>query len=112
MSHQNHFPKKNQKAVQEKFYKAIKDKREPRWKKLYDNLRTQNDSIKACTGTVDNIVEIPDEDTVMRSPPENSSETLSETTMADENSVTSTQTTRGSILDGIENDVEDVKTTL
>lgn len=112
MSHQNHFPKKNQKAVQEKFYKAIKDKREPRWKKLYDNLRTQCDGIKACTGTVEDSIEILDEDTVMGSPPENSSETLSETTMADDNSITSTQTTRGSILDGIENTIEDVKTTL
>jgi hypothetical protein len=45
---QDHFPGKNQKAVQEKFYKSTKDPREPRWKKMYDDLRAQHDAATAA----------------------------------------------------------------
>lgn len=112
MSQQDYFPRKNQKAVQEKFYKAIKDKREPRWKQLYDDLRAQHDGIvPRCAVNVESPIEILDEDTVVE-PTDNSSETLSETTIADENSVKGIQSPLGSIMDGIENSIKEIKTTL
>lgn len=98
--------------MQEKFYKAVKDTREPRWKQLYDDLRAQHDGIiPRCTVNVEIPIEILDDDTVV-APTENSSETLSETTIADENSVKSIQSTLGSILDGMENTIEETKNTL
>lgn len=107
MSQQDYFPRKNQKAVQEKFYKAIKDKREPRWKQLYDDLRAQHDGIiPRCAVNVESPIEILDEDAVVE-PTENSSEILSETTIADENSVQDIQSTLGSIM----NSIKDIKTT-
>ncbi|KAK7700962.1 hypothetical protein SLS64_010556 [Diaporthe eres] len=105
----DYYPRKNQKAVQEKFYKAVKDMREPRWKQLYDDLRAQHDGIIPLN--VESPIEILDDDTVV-APTETSSETLSETTIADENSVKSIQCTFGSILDGIENTIEETKNTL
>lgn len=49
-----------------------------------------------------------DEDTIVQ-PNESSSQTLSETTIADEDSVKSIQSSLESILDGSENTVEDIK---
>lgn len=98
--------------MQEKFYKAIKDKREPRWKQLYDDLRAQHDGIvPRCAVDFESPIEILDENTAVE-PTENSSETLSETTIADENSVKSIQSTHQNILDGMEKTVEDTKNTL
>ncbi|KAI7776587.1 hypothetical protein LA080_004792 [Diaporthe eres] len=108
----DYYPRKNQKAVQEKFYKAVKDMREPRWKQLYDDLRAQHDGIvPPCAINVERPIEILGEDTVV-APTENSSETLSETTIADENSVKSIQSTLGCILDGMENTIVNTKNTL
>lgn len=76
--------------MQEKFYKSIKDPREPRWKRLYDDLRAQHDAaVKNCTGTFESPIEIEDEDAIMN-PIVISSGTLSETTTVaepDENRV-------------------------
>ncbi|KAG6358352.1 hypothetical protein INS49_014236 [Diaporthe citri] len=108
----DHFPSKNQKAAQEKFYKAIKDTREPRWKQLYEDLRAQHDGIiTPCAVNVENPIDIMDEDTIVQ-PTESSSQTLSETTIADEDSVKSIQKTLASIMDGVEYTLEDIKTTV
>lgn len=76
---QDRFPGKNQKAVQEKFYKAIKDPREPHWQRLYSDLRAQHDGTETCPGTFENPIDISDEGTMMK-PIEISSGTVSETT--------------------------------
>ncbi|KAG8158134.1 hypothetical protein KVR01_011895 [Diaporthe batatas] len=41
------FPNKNQKAVQEKFYKSLKDPRTPHWNQLYQQLRASHDRAEA-----------------------------------------------------------------
>lgn len=110
---QDRFPGKNQKAVQEKFYKSIKDAREPRWRQLYDDLRARHNGIEDGAGTAENPVEISDEDTVMN-PAEDSSETLSENTIAelDEDKIKNIQDIRENILEDIDSVMEDVKTTI
>lgn len=89
--------------MQEKFYKAIKDKREPHWKQLYDDLRAKYDGIVAPyagTGTVGDPNEISSEDTVVQ-PAENSSETLNETTVVEENAVKYNQSMLGDAMEDI-----------
>lgn len=101
--------------MQDKFYKSIKDTREPHWKELYDKLRAQHDGVvapSAGTGTVEDPIEISDGDTVVQQPTENSSETVSETTVADENGVKSSQSTLGDITNGVENAMEYINTTV
>lgn len=78
-SPQDRFPGKNQKAVQEKFYKAIKDPREPHWLRLYNDLRAQHDGIEDCAGTFHNPIDVSEEGTIIN-PIEISSGTPSETT--------------------------------
>lgn len=80
MTLQDRFPGKNQKAVQEKFYKSIKDTRDPRWKQLYDDLCAQHGG---AGGTAEYPIEIADEEAAVAQAVDNSSETLSETTVAD-----------------------------
>lgn len=81
MTLQDRFPGKNQKAVQEKFYKSVKDSRDPRWRQLYENLCAQHDS--AGAGTAEDPIEIADEEATVVQAAENSSDTPSETTVAD-----------------------------
>lgn len=101
--------------MQDKFYKSIKDTREPRWKRLYDDLRAQHDGITApCAEAVDDDpIEVSEGDTVVQ-PTENSSETLSETAMgeADKNIARNIQSTLGNNMKDIENCIEDVMNTV
>lgn len=112
---QDYFPSKNQKAVQDKFYKSIKDTREPHWRRLYDELRAQHDGVvaapRARTGTAEDPIEISDGDTVVP-PTGTSSETVSETAGADENGVKNSQSTLGDTLDSVGNAMEDIKCTV
>ncbi|KAJ0116702.1 hypothetical protein J7T55_009852 [Diaporthe amygdali] len=62
------FPSKNQKAVQEKFYKSTKDHREPHWKRLYNDLRTRHDKKAYEDNTVVEAVKSLVEDNIMQSP--------------------------------------------
>ncbi|POS79493.1 hypothetical protein DHEL01_v202115 [Diaporthe helianthi] len=70
------FPSKNQKAVQEKFYKSIKDPRDPRWKQLYHQLRAGHDrQVKALNNnnnndndTLDDPVEINSDEGTIKQP--------------------------------------------
>lgn len=99
--------------MQEKFYKSIKDTREPRWKRLYDDLRALHDGITApCAEAVDDPIEVSEDDTVVP-PTENSSETLSETTIgeADKNIAKNIQSTLGNNMKDIENHIEEVTKT-
>lgn len=109
---QDYFPSKNQKAVQDKFYKSIKDTREPHWRRMYDDLRARHDGVVALapcagTGTVEDPIEIEDGDTVVQQPTETSSETMSETPFMEEDCVKNNQSTLGDTLDAVENAVED-----
>lgn len=66
-----------------------------------------------CAGTVESPIEISDEDTVLQHP-QNSSETLSDTTIAEpeDNSVKNIQNTLGNNMKDIETSIEDVMTTV
>ncbi|KAL1852894.1 hypothetical protein Daus18300_011976 [Diaporthe australafricana] len=55
----NRLPGRNQKSVQEKFYKSIKDRRDPRWKRLYIDLLARNDDAKTCKNDIKILVETP-----------------------------------------------------
>lgn len=101
--------------MQEKFYKSIKDPREPRWRKLYDDLRAQHDGVGACDGTAENPIEISDEDTVVKST-RGSSESLRENAIAnvdaDEDKVKNIRHILESTLMDIDSTMEDVETTI
>lgn len=96
--------------MQEKFYKAIKDKREPHWKQLYEDLRAKHDGIVAPrAGTAEDPIETSGEDTFVQ-PIENSSQTLSETTIAEDDAVKNSQSTLRDTPDGVKTAAEDTKT--
>lgn len=101
--------------MQDKFYKSIKDTREPHWRRLYDDLRARHDAVVAApcagTGTVEDPIEISDGDTVVEQPTGTSSETMSETPVMEENCVKNSQSTFGDTLEGVQNGMEDIKTT-
>lgn len=102
--------------MQDKFYKSIKDIREPHWRRLYDDLRAQHDGVVAAppagTGTAEDPIEIEDGDTVVQQPTGTSSETVSETAVPDESGVKNSQSTLGDTLHSVENVMEDVKATV
>lgn len=81
---------------------------------MYDDLRARHDGVvapSAGTGTAADPIEISDGDTVVQ-PAETSSETMSETAVADENGVKSSQSTLEDTMDSDENVMEDVKATV
>lgn len=99
--------------MQDKFYKSIKDTREPHWRRLYDDLRARHDAVvapSAGTGTAADPIEISDGDTAVQ-PTETSSEALSETVVVDESVLKNSQSILGDTLDAVENAVEDNKVT-
>lgn len=99
--------------MQDKFYKSIKDTREPHWRRLYDDLRARYDGVVApSAGTAADPIEIEDGDTVVQEPTGTSSETVSETAAADENGVKSSQSTLEDTMDSDKNVMEDVKATV
>jgi len=90
--------------VQEKFYKSTKDPRDPRWKRLLDDLLAQHDAAaENYTGPLENHIETSDEDAVMN-PNVISSGTVSETT-----TVTEAEENKA---ENVEDPVEDVKMTM
>lgn len=101
--------------MQDKFYKSIKDTREPHWRRLYDDLRARHDGVVAAssagTGTAEDPIEISDGYTLVQ-PVENSSENVSETAVADEDGVKNSQSTLGDTQDSVENAMENIKTTV
>lgn len=78
---QERLPGKNQKAVQEKFYKVTKDPRDLPWKRLYHQLRARHDRVMAFnSGTLEDPIEINSDEGTKRQPIDISSGTVSEAT--------------------------------
>lgn len=90
--------------MQEKFYKSTKDPRDPRWKRLLDDLLAQNNAAaENYTGPLKNPIETSDEDVIMN-PVVNSSGTVSETTAVTEAGENKAEE--------VEDPMEDVKMTM